>query len=220
MKLFCISHNYHYEIENVIRLFLPFQKILVLKEKEELSGDYLYTEKIEENGRITLVSEFSFGGKTQKSENQYLNITDNEAELYLAGMVLTQFVKEFDFKPNWGIVTGVRPSKLNNDVIKSFNEEEYFIKKFLAEPNKAEMAFNVAKMEEKIIKSADSDSFSLYISIPYCPTRCSYCSFVSHSISNEKARDLIPQYVEKLCEELKVIAKIFFLILIPNLVNV
>ena len=70
------------------------------------------------------------------------------------------------------------------------------------------MAFNVAKMEERIIKSADGNSFSLYISIPYCPTRCSYCSFVSHSISNEKARDLIPQYVEKLCEELKSISDI------------
>ncbi len=211
MKLFCISHSYHYEIENVIRLFLPFQKILVLKEREELSGDYLYTEKQEENGKITLISEFSFGGKEQKSKTEYFNINDNDTELYLAGMVLEQFINEFNFKPNWGIVTGVRPSKLMASVIDEVGEEnakEHFIKKFLVKPNKAEMAFNVAKMEEKIIKSADGDSFSLYISIPYCPTRCSYCSFVSHSISNEKARDLIPQYVEKLCEELKVIAEI------------
>ena len=211
MKLFCISHNYHYEIENVIRLFLPFQKILVLKEKEELSGDYLYTEKQEENGKITLISEFSFGGKTQKNQAEYFNINDNDAELYLAGIVLTQLINEFKFKPNWGIVTGVRPSKLMASVIAEVGEEnarEHFIKKFLVKPNKAEMAFNVAKAEEKIIKSADCDSFSLYISIPYCPTRCSYCSFVSHSISNEKAKDLIPQYVEKLCEELKAIAKI------------
>ena len=70
------------------------------------------------------------------------------------------------------------------DEVGEENAKEHFIKKFLVKPNKAEMAFNVAKMEERIIKSVDGDSFSLYISIPYCPTRCSYCSFVSHSISN------------------------------------
>ena len=211
MKLFCISHNYHYEIENVIRLFLPFQKILVLKEKEELSGDYLYTEKQEENEKTTLISKFSFGGKEQENKKEYFNITSGEAELYLAGMVLEQFIEEFHFKPNWGIVTGVRPSKLMATIIGEVGEEkakERFIEKYLVKPRKADLAFNVAKMEEKIIKSADGNSFSLYISIPYCPTRCSYCSFVSHSISNEKARELIPQYVEKLCEELKTTAEI------------
>ena len=211
MTLFCISHSYHYEIENVIRLFLPFQKILVLKEKGEFSGDYLYTEKQEENGKTTLISEFSFGGKEYKSKKEYFNITDGEAELYLAGMVLEQFISEFNFKPNWGIVTGVRPSKLMATIINEVGEEKAvkrFVEKYLAKPKKAELAFNVAKMEEKIINSADGDSFSLYISIPYCPTRCSYCSFVSHSISNEKARELIPQYVEKLCEELKATAEL------------
>ncbi len=211
MTLFCISHNYHYEIENVIRLFLPFQKILVLKEKSELNGDYLYTEKQEENGKTTLVSKFSFGGKVYDSKKEYLNITDGEAELYLASMVLEQLVSQFNFKPNWGIVTGVRPSKLMATIINEVGEEKAvarFIEKYLAKPNKAELAFTVAKMEEKIINSADGDSFSLYISIPYCPTRCSYCSFVSHSISNEKARELIPEYVEKLCEELKATAEL------------
>lgn len=211
MTLFCISHSYHYEIENVIRLFLPFQKILVSKEKGEFSGDYLYTEKQEENGKTILVSGFSFGGKEYKSKKEYFNITDGEAELYLAGLVLEQFIEEFKFKPNWGIVTGVRPSKLMATVINEVGEENAqarFIEKYLAKPKKAELAFNVAKMEEKIINSADGDSFSLYISIPYCPTRCSYCSFVSHSISNEKARELIPEYVEKLCEELKITAEL------------
>lgn len=211
MKLFCISHNYHYEIENVIRLFAPFLKILVLKEKEELSGDYLYTEKQAENEKVTLISELSYNGNVYKEKNEYFNITENDAELYLAGMVLKQFIEEFKFKPNWGIVTGVRPSKLMASVIEEVGEEnakEYFMEKFLVKPQKAEMAFNVAKMEERIIKSATGDSYSLYISIPYCPTRCSYCSFVSHSISNAKARELIPQYVQKLCEELKSIALI------------
>jgi oxygen-independent coproporphyrinogen-3 oxidase len=211
MKLFCISHSYHYELENVIRLFSPFLKILVLKEWEEPSEEYLYTEKQQENEKITLVSKLSYNGSFYEDKKEYFNITENEAELYLAGMVFEQLAKEFKFLPNWGIVTGVRPSKLMASVIKEVGKEnakEHFVKKFLAKPQKAEMAFNVATAEEKIISTAAGDTFSLYISIPYCPTRCSYCSFVSHSISNAKARELIPEYVKKLCEELSSIAEL------------
>jgi oxygen-independent coproporphyrinogen-3 oxidase len=153
MTLFCISHSYHYEIENVIRLFLPFQKILVSKEKGEFSGDYLYTEKQEENGKTILVSEFSFGGKEYKSKKEYFNITDGEAELYLAGLVLEQFIEEFKFKPNWGIVTGVRPSKLMATIINEVGEEKAvtrFVEKYLAKPKKAELAFNVAKRKKEL----------------------------------------------------------------------
>ena len=46
------------------------------------------------------------------------------------------------------------------------------------------------------------DSFSLYVSIPFCPSRCSYCSFVSHSVQNEKAKNLLPTYVDLLTKEL------------------
>lgn len=52
------------------------------------------------------------------------------------------------------------------------------------------------------------ESFSLYLSIPFCPTRCSYCSFVSHSITASKAQKLLPRYVELLCEELAITGRI------------
>ena len=83
MTLFCISHSYHYEIENVIRLFLPFQKILVLKEKGEFSGDYLYTEKQEENGKTTLISEFSFGGNEYKNKKSYFEKEESQIQYQL-----------------------------------------------------------------------------------------------------------------------------------------
>ncbi len=210
MTLFCISHKFHYEIENVIRLFLPFQKIAVLKENCECDGNYLYTEMSVDKEKTVLKAAFFYNGNKQFDEKEFLNITENDAELKLAGMVLEFFVNEFGFKPNWGIVTGVRPSKLMASVIEEVGEEkavEHFINKFLSKKEKAEMAFAVAKAEEKIIKSVEGNSFSLYVSIPFCPTRCSYCSFVSHSISSKNARDLVPEYVNRLCEELKETAK-------------
>ena len=53
--------------------------------------------------------------------------------------------------------------------------------------------------EQKILSLSRPESFSLYVSIPFCPTRCSYCSFVSSTV--ERTAKLIPQYLELLCVE-------------------
>jgi oxygen-independent coproporphyrinogen-3 oxidase len=113
------------------------------------------------------------------------------------------------YKPQWGILTGVRPSKLMNTLIREYGDEkakEYFIQNLLVTKQKTELAFNVAKAEEKIINLSDEKSFSLYVSIPFCPTRCNYCSFVSHSIA--QAKKLLPEYVDRLCDEIKLTASI------------
>ncbi|MBO7519454.1 MAG: coproporphyrinogen dehydrogenase HemZ, partial [Clostridia bacterium] len=60
--------------------------------------------------------------------------------------------------------------------------------------------------EKRIIATSKPESFSLYVSVPFCPSRCSYCSFVSHSVEN--AKDIIPEYLELLKEELKYTARI------------
>ena len=80
--------------------------------------------------------------------------------------------------------------------------KDYFINHFFASPEKTELALSVAKAEIEIIKEIDEKSFSLYVSIPFCPTRCSYCSFVSHSIGTDSAKKLMPEYVNKLCDEI------------------
>lgn len=60
----------------------------------------------------------------------------------------------------------------------------------------------------KTIALSRPDSFSLYVAIPFCPSRCSYCSFVSHSTETESAKKTIPEYVKLLCEELRITGKI------------
>ena len=52
-----------------------------------------------------------------------------------------------------------------------------------------------------------SRDYSLYLSIPYCPSRCSYCSFVSQSIGGKKAQELLPRYLMALIKELRVTAE-------------
>ena len=106
--------------------------------------------------------------------------------------------------PPWGILTGVRPAKIarklildGNGIIKSKRilRDEYFLN-----PQKAALAVAVAASELKILKKSPENLCSLYVSIPFCPTRCSYCSFVSYT--TPKLLSLIEPYVDALCKDL------------------
>ena len=106
--------------------------------------------------------------------------------------------------PPWGILTGVRPAKIAGKLLNSGNgitktkkilRDEYF----LNQP-KAALVVSVATAEAKIIKKAKKNACSLYISIPFCPTRCSYCSFVSYT--TPRLLSMIDEYLDAMIEEL------------------
>jgi oxygen-independent coproporphyrinogen-3 oxidase len=70
-------------------------------------------------------------------------------------------------------------------------------------PKKAALATDIARREQKIMGTPDIRDCSIYISIPFCPSRCSYCSFVSYT--TPKLLSLIPDYLEKLMGELSAV---------------
>lgn len=205
MNLYCISHEFLYETEKLLMLFFPLEKNTVLKEFTEDSGDYFYTEIIRSDETVTFKSTFSYNTQVLSDERTLnkADVTDEEYELLSLAYPLLKNV--CGFAPGWGMLTGVRPSKLIMNKMLETDEEtarDYFINHFFASPEKTELALSVAKREIEIIKEIDEKTFSLYVSIPFCPTRCSYCSFVSHSIGTESAKKLMPEYVNKLCEEI------------------
>lgn len=108
----------------------------------------------------------------------------------------------------WGLLTGVRPAKpllsalLSNKSID--NAYSLMTEKYLVHPDKALLTIDVAKSEYKCVKDIKNNAVSIYISIPFCPTRCSYCSFVSYAKPNLMV--LIPEYLTHLCSDIKRIA--------------
>ncbi len=113
-------------------------------------------------------------------------------------------------KSPWGILTGIRPVKIACKQIKSglspAQTVEYFINEFGATREKAELAVRVAEIELPIIDSMDEKGISIYIGIPFCPTRCLYCSFVSNSVAN--GAKYIHDYLECLKREIAYTANI------------
>ena len=98
----------------------------------------------------------------------------------------------------------MRPIKLFSRLCEENGEEDatrYFRDILLVSEEKTHLAKLVASNQRAIISRSGKRSFSLYISIPFCPTRCNYCSFVSQSI--EKAKKLIEEYIPLLLREIR-----------------
>lgn len=210
MNLYCINHNYLYETEKLLFLFFPFEKNTALKEFTEDNGNYLYTEIKKNSESVFFKAEFSYNGTSESAEgNKPLSeCTDEEYDLLSLAYPLLKNM--CGFAPKWGMLTGVRPSKLLLNKMEEIGEEgavDYFNNRFFVDEKKTALALSVVKAERDIIKNSPENSFSLYISIPFCPTRCSYCSFVSHSVGTDSAKKLVPEYVEKLCKEIEVTAR-------------
>lgn len=111
--------------------------------------------------------------------------------------------KVFGYKSPWGLFTGIRPAKLAADYLRSNTDErtaEILCREYKMLPEKADICIRTAKNEMKITDSLEDRTCSLYISIPFCPSKCRYCSFVS--TATPRLLSLIPEYVTALCGEL------------------
>ncbi len=211
MKLCNIGHNFDYEMEKLIRLFLPFEKIEVLH-KVEPDVRYAVCQVMQDGDDIKVcVNLVLENGQAEFSAlvDRQIHDTRKETQHELGRQLFYCFEKLMGYRPDWGILTGVRPAKLFLRYCNEYDNkyaESFFKNKFLVNEQKLELCKNAVAGEEEIIKLSRDNSFSLYLSVPFCPTRCSYCSFVSHSV--EKAQDIIPQYVEYLCRELVITAEI------------
>jgi len=134
---------------------------------------------------------------------------NNECERLLAVALYDCFVSASGYVPEWGILTGVRPAKLFSRLAAEngeANAENWFKNALKVGDEKISLCRSAVVSEGKITSLSRPDSFSLYISIPFCPTRCSYCSFVSHSVEN--AGKLIPDYISLLKKEIAYTADI------------
>ncbi len=153
----------------------------------------------------------SFQGKTafaEKTVDFSPEVTKQRTAKIAAGNVVLAVGSEIlGYRPSWGMLTGVRPSKVAMEMLLNGNPKAKVRKilnnDYFVIPKKAALATDIARREQKIIGKPNIKDCSIYISIPFCPSRCSYCSFVSYT--TPKLLSLIPAYLDKLCEELSVL---------------
>ena len=203
MNLYVKNHNFHFELENLTRLFFPNEKITVIRDFSEPQPPCIYTEV---SDKITISVNI---GSFNKSETAVKRLTDDDNELVSAQLLYKLLCDFTGLTQPWGILTGVRPVKLLRRLAEESSEEQAvkkFEKDFFVSNEKIALSRETEHNERKILELSKPESFSLYVGIPFCPSRCSYCSFVMASI--ERAEKLIKPYTKLLCEEIKRTAEI------------
>ena len=109
--------------------------------------------------------------------------------------------------PPWGILTGVRPVKLTGEIFDRLGSEEMVRRElkeeYLVSCEKIDLLLDTYKYQQKICGSPKPKSVGLYIGIPFCPTRCLYCSFTSNQVPEAE----ISRYLEALKKEIVYVGK-------------
>lgn len=204
MNLCNINHSFNYELEKLCRIFFPFEKINILNNEE--ASDFYAVSKLCGN---VAYAKLYINGAVYEHRSVCISEAQKDVELGVATALFNCFVEATDYRPEWGLLTGVRPVKLYMRMLETVGfekTERYFKERLFVSDEKLTLCRETAEPEHKITSDNSRASFSLYVSVPFCPSRCSYCSFVSHSV--DKAGKLIDDYVSLLCEELKSDAEI------------
>ena len=203
MIIFLIGHDFKYETEATVKLFFPAMRFTFCTEDAPRQEDYIRTSLAGE----TILAESSLSGVFRRSEAQLPRHADKRtAEHALCTLLYEHLTEATGITPPWGMMTGIRPVRMLTAAVEQGSTLEDAVQAmgqtYRVSEQKLALAKETARVQLPLLGRLGPDVVSLYISIPFCPSRCSYCSFVSHSIA--EAGKLIPAYVDCLCRELSI----------------
>lgn len=209
MKLITEGNVNKYYAQTLCLLFFPAAKF---SESEEITPSTpvvtMTMTEVESGVRATVKIKTEIGESYAETFMQYeedgamsRHRTDNIA---LGAAMLEAGGKLFGSTPAWGLLTGVRPAKIAKEYIERGLDDKATTRElttsYLINPKKAALLTAIARNEYNIAKTLDDNMCSVYISIPFCPSRCAYCSFVSYS--TKRLLSMIPAYLERLYRDI------------------
>ncbi len=202
------GHDLKHAVEEMLLHLQPTERPVYASEPPE--GDCCISRLELDGGTARAQAEVRLDGSIQTAERS----ASVEGLTGLAQKrVVTEIVKlalydamapRLAVKPAWGSLTGVRPAKLARGLmargLTRGQTAQRFRERYGVTAERTALTMRAAAFAQAALERLPENEVSLYIGIPFCPSRCAYCSFVSHSI--EKSAALIPPYVDALCAEL------------------
>ncbi|MGO1469537.1 MAG: coproporphyrinogen dehydrogenase HemZ [Tissierella sp.] len=214
IKLYIEGHNYGHDLFELIRTFFKGKEIKFLDKVDlDRNKGYLIISKLTNNKEKPVACATIYYNniimEEIKEDLESINIHSYNKKqiekLAIKKVVYRSLSKYLNIILPWGILTGIRPVKVvhtlidmkfSNEKVLNILENEY---KFTS--SKALLIVNIALSQRKHLYPRDKEKFSLYINIPFCPSKCSYCSFPSFKIEGNEA--IVEKYIDTLILEIE-----------------
>ena len=201
MKLTLIGHDDRYAVEQLQLALFPEGT-----EGEAVSSLSRSATWITATTRITLDGKTAIGIRRLRASQESVRERRRtlQQSYYKAAVQLLPSV------PAWGALAGVRPTKistkhmLSGGTVKSADKllkDVYYVT-----PERRKLAVDCSESTVNAARLLDDSDVSLYVGIPFCPTRCTYCSFVSRTVG--KKTELLNPYLEALLKEIEITGRL------------
>lgn len=208
MKLELIGHDEKYALEQSLLTLFPGEKSVYGTVDKTADTRWARVTLTEEDERVQVTTELGMDGKSAAHSYDYpLSGTEYEKEgqrRHAVGISFFGAAKDLlGISPAWGSLTGVRPSKVALSLIREGGKkraEKELQELYCVTPARARLAIEAADAGIRAAAELEPNDISLYVGIPFCPTRCAYCSFVAQSV--EKSFSLVEPYLEALFDEI------------------
>lgn len=179
-------------VEEFIRILLP----------EAINSD-IEGEVIVSDGTLEVKVKID-GKESSIKERDLENLIEDQKMIMLKSALL----KAYDKKYPWGSLIGVRPTKMVRRILAlGFTKEEVrgLLKNiYLAKDEKIDLLLEIIEREKKLL---NKEAVNMYIGIPFCPSKCSYCSFASYEIGSPVGERFYKDFVDTLLEEIEIMGE-------------
>ena len=212
MKLYLKGHDYKYATEQMLLTLFPGERPEYPQEAPEPGENALVLTLTRTDDWAAGRAVLTWGGKVFEQTSRAPDPGESdplERDRVLQRVLKTAFYRAgtqaLGREPAWGALTGVRPVKIPTKAL----SQGYTVRQadgmlrdlYRVSPERRRLALDCARATISIRESLSPEELSLYVGIPFCPTRCAYCSFVSADVG--KSLSMLGPYVEALCREIR-----------------
>ena len=196
------NHTLEHDVQTIIQVFYPNRHYYIVQQPEQ--NGITIESILEQKKAVAIYYENGIQKGNAFVEYDNTNLSEKEKKRVIKGSIYQLLKRITNIRPQWGFITGVRPAKTINELLdKGYTEEQclrYFTEGYDVTEQKAKLSLEVAKAERDILRKNKQNDMSLYVGIPFCPTRCLYCSFTSYPLTQYQNK--VELYLNALYKEL------------------
>jgi len=214
MRIYLRGHDYKYASEQMLLTLYPSERPEYPEGRPE--GDRVELSLSEGEKLLTAACLLVIDGKAYRGRASVSRELAQDAlsrDTLCSRIIKNAFyraaLRSGHSRPAWGALTGVRPGKVFIPLLERCGTDaavKHFIEEYDVSSERAELCRDTSLYTAEVSSSLGKSDVCLYVGIPFCPTRCSYCSFVSQSV--ERSMKLISPFTDALMREIEATASV------------